>query len=135
MKYMNYYKIGTVDYFQGMKQAESFIKEKKEIIILEGLKSVMKVDSWGYHNAVSAETSTLNEYQIELLVKMSVKNVVIAFDKDVQFKKIKKFTSLLKKFTNCFAIIDNKKLLNDKDSPCDKGLDVWKQLYERRVRL
>ena len=134
-KYMNYYKVGIVDYFQGMKQAEPFVEEKKEIIILEGLKSVMKLDGWGYHNAVSAETSSLNDYQIELLVKMHVKNVVIAFDKDVQLKKIKKSIGLLRKFTNCFAVVDKYKLLDEKDSPCDKGLNVWKQLYERRVKV
>ena len=97
MKYMNYYKLGLLDYFQGMKQAKPYIKDKKEIIIFEGIKSVMKVDAWGYHNSVSAETSSLNEYQIELLVKMQIRDIVIAFDKDVSVNKIRKCTELLRK--------------------------------------
>ena len=136
MKYMNYYKLGgRIDYFQGMQQARQYIKQSGEIIIFEGIKSVMKVDQWGYHNAVSAETSTLNEYQIELLIRMQVKNVVIAFDKDVNIKKIQKCVKLLKKFTNVYVVYDKWHLLDDKDSPCDKGIDTWMTLYERRVKL
>lgn len=135
MKYMNYNKISTLNYFTGMMQAADSVKKTGEIIIVEGLKSVMKLDQWGFHNVVSAETSTLSEYQIELLIKMQVKNVVIAFDKDVTLQKIRGFTSTLSKFINCYAVIDKWKLLDEKDSPCDKNESVWKTLYERRVRI
>ena len=132
---MNYHKIGVLDYFTGMKQAEEYINNNHEIIIVEGLKSVMKLDGWGYHNVVSAETSTLSEYQIELLIRMKIKNVIIAFDKDVHINKIKQNTRLLSKFTNVWVVVDNQKLLDEKDSPPDKGLDVWKRLYEKKVKL
>ena len=135
MKYMNYHKIGILDYFQGMKQAQSSVVDKKEIIIVEGLKSVMKLDQWGYHNVVSAETSTLNEYQIELLIRMKLRNVIIAFDKDVELSKIRECTKLLKRFINVYVVYDRWKFLNDKDSPPDCGRDVWETLYERRIRL
>lgn len=135
MKYMNYYKIGILDYFTGMKQAEPFVKDKGEIIIVEGLKSVMKLDQWGYHNAVSAETSTLSDYQIELLIKMQIKDVVIAFDQDVVFKKIKGHMGMLNKFTNCWVVYDRWRLLKEKDSPVDQGREVWETLYKRRVRI
>lgn len=135
MKYMNYHRLGVLNYFTAMMQAHDYIKETNEIIIVEGLKSVMKLDQWGYHNTVSAETSTLNEYQIELLVRMHIKNVIIAFDKDVSLKKIQECTKLLKKFTNCYAVIDKWGLLQDKDSPCDQGRETWDILFERRVRV
>lgn len=135
MKYMNYHKVGQVDYFTGMKQAYDAINESKSIIVVEGIKSVMKLDSWGYHNTVSAETSVINEKQIMLLVKMGIKEVIIAFDKDVTLVKIKDSTTLLRKYTNVFAVIDGEGLLADKDSPCDKGEEVWRNLYERRMRI
>ena len=135
IKYSNYNKIGIVDYLQGMKQAEQFVKEKNQVIIVEGLKSVMKLDQWGYHNTVSAETSKLNEYQIELLIRMKIKDVVIAFDKDVGLKKIRECVELLKRFTNVYVVYDKWKLLGEKDSPCDQGKDVWDTLYERRMRI
>ena len=135
MKYMNYYKLGLLDYFQGMKQAKPYIKDKKEIIIFEGIKSVMKVDAWGYHNSVSAETSSLNEYQIELLVKMQIRDIVIAFDKDVSVNKIRKCTELLRKFSNVWVVYDKWNLLKEKDSPPDRGEEIWNILYERRVKI
>lgn len=135
MKYMNYHKIGTSDFFQGMKQAEPYVKEQNEIIIVEGIKSVMKLDQWGYHNVVAAETSKINNGQMELLIRMKIKNVVIAFDQDVPLKKIKDNLKLLKKFTNCYVVIDRWKLLDEKDSPPDKGREVWETLYNRRIRI
>lgn len=135
MKYMNYHRLGVLDFFTGAKQAADYIKQTNEIVIVEGIKSVMKLDQWGYHNAVSAETSTLNEYQIELLIRMQVKDVVIAFDKDVSLKKIKQCTALLRKFANCYAVVDRWKLLDDKDSPPDRGKDIWEKLYGRRERI
>ena len=132
---MNYNKLFILDFLTGMKQAEPYIHQQNEIIIVEGLKSVMKLDGWGYHNVVSAETSTLNEYQIELLIRMQIKNVVIAFDRDVELKKIKECVSLLKRFTNVYIIYDKWRLLDNKDSPCDKGLETWKKLYEGRMRV
>ena len=66
---------------------------------------------------------------------MGIKEVTIAFDKDVQLSHIRKVTKLLKKYVNVYAIYDKWKLLKDKDSPCDEGEDVWKILLERRIRL
>ena len=135
MKYMNYFPIKGMNYYTGAMQADPYIKESGEIIILEGIKSVMKVDQWGFHNAVSAETSTLNEYQIELLIKMQVKDVVIAFDQDVKLDKIRKCTELLKRFTNVWVVYDTWHLLKEKDSPPDQGEKVWRTLYERKIKL
>ena len=95
----------------------------------------MKLAGWGYQNAVSAETSTLNEYQVELLIKMHVKDVVIAFDKDVRLNKIKECTKVLRKFVNCYVVIDKWGMIKEKDSPCDRGKEVWDALYERRMRI
>ena len=136
MKYMNYFPIKGMNYYTGAMQADPYIKESGEIIIFEGIKSVMKVDQWGFHNAVSAETSTLNEYQIELLIKMQVvKNVVIAFDQDVKLDKIRERTELLKRFANVWVVYDRWHLLKEKDSPPDQGEKIWRTLYERKMRL
>ena len=136
MKYINFFKLGgRLDYFQGMQQARNSINSSGEIIIVEGIKSVMKLDQWGFHNTVSAETSKLNEYQIELLIRMKVRDVVIAFDKDVQMKKIRECTELLKRFANVYVVYDRWRLLENKDSPCDRGKDTWIYLYNNKIKL
>ena len=131
MKYMNYTKLQAVDFFAGMKQASI----NKKIIIFEGIKSVMKADSWGYHNCVSAETSKINDDQIRLLIRLGVKEVIIAFDKDVKMSKIGVNTQVLRRFTNVSVIYDKHDLLDEKDAPVDKGKEVFEKLLEERMML
>ena len=133
MKYMNYHKIGKVDYLTGMKWARDSVRYSKKIVIFEGLKSVMKMDAWGYHNCVSAETSHLNKDQIKLLIGMGLKEVTIAFDKGVNVRKLD--LGMLPMFTNVYGIVDKYDLLHDKDAPVDRGREIWEELYESRVRL
>ena len=135
MKYMNYKKLYVMDYFAGMKQALPEISKKRKVIIFEGIKSVMKADGWGYHNCISTETSKINECQVRLLIKMGIKEVVFAYDNDVSINKIRENAKMLSRFTNTFAIQDRQHLLDEKDSPVDKGQKVWEELYESRVRL
>lgn len=106
-KYINYYKVGSLDYFQGWKQTKDHIKTQGEIIIFESIKSVMKCYGWGYQNCVSAESHSLSDWQIRLLLKMRV-DVVFAYDKDVSYyaPDVQKQLSKLKRFTNVYIIED-----------------------------
>jgi len=138
MKYQNYYKIGTTDFFTGMKENLDIIKQKNEIIIFEGIKSGMKAEAWGYDNWVASETSHLNDEQIKILLDLKIKEVIIAYDNDVELQKIKDCTKMLRKFTNVFVIYDKKGLLGkktDKMSPVDKGKDIWDILYKERMKI
>ena len=134
-KYQNYTKIGTSDFFVGMKENRKSILEHGTILIFEGIKSVMKADDYGYDYSVSAETSAINEEQQKILIKMGIKNVIIGFDKDVSFWKIKKSCNLLRMFCNVFIIYDKYKLLDDKMSPVDKGKEVFVQLLDSAVKI
>lgn len=138
-KYQNYQKIGTVDYFMGMRENKLSILAKRKVIIFEGLKSVMKVADWGYDYCLASESSWLNDDQIKILIQMQIKEVLIAFDSDVDIVKIRECTKKLRKFTNVYAVIDRKGTVlgskEDKLSPCDKGRDVWEQLLEMKVRI
>lgn len=134
-KYLNYQKIQTTDYFMGMKQNRGNILATKSAIIFEGLKSVMHVAGWGYNNCLSSETSDINDAQAAILISMGIRELTIAFDRDVNFGHIRDVTKLLRKYMNVYAVYDKWGLLKDKDSPCDQGEDVWRTLYERRIRL
>lgn len=141
-KYQNYQKIGTTDFFIGMKENYENIKKHNEVIIFEGIKSGMKVEEWGYDYWLSSETGWLNDEQVLILIKLGVKDIVIAYDNDVALSKIRECTEKLRKFTNVYAITDRSflkdKLLGsseDKMSPCDKGKEVWEILYREKRRL
>lgn len=135
-KYQNYQKIGTTDYFAGMKENYEIIQEQQSAIIFEGIKSVMKLYGWGWKNVIAAETSILNESQIIILIKMGIKEVTFALDNDVSLKKIKENTKKLRRYMKVYAVIDRKNLLQGKKmAPCDAGLEIWRQLYEERIKL
>ena len=136
-KYINYFKIGDLDYFQGLNKTKTAIEERHEMIIFESVKSVMKAELFGTPNVVSAETCALNIFQIRLILSMHC-DVVIAFDNDVSRAESAKFLSTLRKYTNVYWIDDKERLLGsykDKMAPVDKGKEIWDYLYERKIRI
>lgn len=52
-KYINYYKVGEMDYLQSYSLNRYHIDSAGEIIIFEGVKSCMKAEAYGYYNTVS----------------------------------------------------------------------------------
>lgn len=139
-KYLNYQKIQTTDFLVGLKYNREPIMQAGSVIVFEGIKSGLKLCSWGLpNNWVTAETSRLNESQIRILLEMHIPEVIIAFDRDVDMKEIRQCTAMLRKFCNVFAVRDrynkNRLLPGDKDSPVDAGKEAWLQLLEEKVRL
>ena len=138
-KYMNYYKIGCMDYFQGLNITLTYVKEQNEIILFESIKSVMKAFGWGYKNCASAETHTLSDEQLALIIRLRV-NVVLAWDNDVSYfsSDIKKQIDTMKRITNVYVIDDPRKLLGGKESknaPVDCGREVWESLYAGKRKV
>lgn len=138
-KYINYYTVGTMDYFQGLNITLPYVKENNEIIIFESVKSVMKAYGWGFCNCVSAETHSLTKEQISLLVKLRT-NIVLAYDTDVDYKTkdVQKSINMLRKVTNVFVIQDPKRLLGGaetKNAPVDCGQEIWEELYTNKRKV
>lgn len=138
-KYINYFKIGVMDYFQGLNITLSYIKEKNEVIIFESIKSVMKAYGWGYKNCISAEKHTLTDEQIMLLVKMRV-NIVFAYDSDINYWQpdVKANIDKLKLVTNVYVVEDTNLLLGGaqaKNAPVDLGKEIWDELYQSKRKI
>lgn len=138
-KYINYHSVGKLDYLQGLNVTLPYVEDKKEIIIFESIKSVMKAWQWGYKNCVSAETHGLSDEQVKLLVKLKV-NVVFAWDSDVNYwaPENKKSIDVLKRITNVHIVEDQFHLLGGaeaKNAPVDLGEDIWRDLYKNRRKV
>lgn len=138
-KYINYYTVGVMDYFQGLEKTLKYIKEQNEVIIFESIKSVMKAYGWGYKNCVSAEKHNLTPEQISLLVKLKV-NIVFAYDSDVSYNEgeVKDNIDKLRKVTNVYVISDKDLLLggsSTKNAPVDCGRDIWEELYLNKRKV
>lgn len=136
-KYINYYKIYNLDFFQGWQQALPGINDSKSVIIFEGVKSCIKAWGWNVRNTVASETSALSEGQLQLLIKTGVSEVIIAWDSDQTFKSIvgDSKIQMLKKFTAVSVIRDKHQLLGVKEAPVDRGQAIFEQLLKERVKI
>lgn len=138
-KYINYFPVGIMDYFQGLNITLPYVIEKKEIIIFESIKSTMKLMSYGIDNSASAEKHTLTMEQIKLLIELGV-DIVLAYDSDVSYSEpeVEKNINTLKRFCNLWVIEDKEGLLGkptDKNSPIDCGFPTWEKLYNSRRKI
>lgn len=129
-KYIN--KICKKDFLYNMNFARESIMQKDECILVESEKSVMKLETWGIHNSVAVGTHFIKE-ELPLLLRVPFCNLVFAYDQDVPVDEIKKQIEQLKHYKNIWVVpVD---LLGEKEAPCDCGLAIWENLYERRFRL
>lgn len=138
-KYINYFQVGVMDYFQSLDMAKPHIKDTGEIIIFESIKSTMKAYDWGIRNCVSAEKHSLTNEQIALLVGLRC-NIVLAYDSDINYQQndVKQDVDKLKRYTNVYTIADPDRLLGGSDaknSPADCGREVWEELYAHKRKV
>ena len=124
------------------------IKNMGIAIIGEGEKFCLAYASYfGMNNDITVACcgSSLIAYQVELLLSLGVKEIVIAFDK--QFKEPgddewerwqKKLLALKDKYCSTVQIsymYDNKNLLGYKESPIDRGPEIFIELFTERKYL
>lgn len=130
-KYTYFMKWGDLKVIYGLYENMESIMSSHEIVIFEGCKSVLLADTYGIHNTGAILTSHLNPNQLNTLIKLQC-DVVFALDKDVTVREDRNIERL-KQFVNVSYIWDGDGLLDEKDSPIDKGIDVWRTLYEGRL--
>ena len=132
----------------GIYEHQEGIKKRRSAIIAEAEKSVLLDDGYygEWSNCVACCGSTFNKYHISLLTDiLGANEIVIALDKeytDWRTEKARKYRDkierMCKKYSNqaSFSYIwDFDNLLNEKDSPFDRGKEVFEELYKNRIKL
>lgn len=123
------------------------INNIKKIVLFEAEKSVLMMDTFYEDNNYSVALSghNLTRSQLKIIEDSDVEEIIVALDKDfreddIETKQalqeliIKKFSSLSNRF-NVSVLWDNDNLLGFKDSPTDKGKEVFEQLMQQRRYL
>lgn len=128
--------------------SKNHIKKVKKAIVFEGEKSPLLYASYfGQENDITVACcgNNLSSYQFELLQSLGVEEIIIAFDK--QFKEIgdeewKGWTKKLEvinnkygQYVNITYMFDKWGLLDYKDSPIDKGSQIFMTLWQRRFSI
>ena len=123
------------------------IEKAKQVILLESPKSVMQADNFSMPNiCVGMFGMSFSLQKLKLLLNLGVDKFSIALDKQYEKignteykaweKKINKIIDIIRPYANEISVIwDKDKLLNYKDSPTDKGENIFMQLWNEREIL
>lgn len=119
------------------------IKNTGIAYLVEAEKSVLQIESFNIPNcAVAVCGSKLNKYALDILVReCHPREIVICFDQEEEpgkqdyFDKLYNLCCKYKVYSNFSFIYDKEKLLRLKDSPSDRGEEVFKQLLIKRVKV
>lgn len=130
-KYLYYHRFDGRYFLYGYYENYFDILDSEYVIIGESEKLVMQLRSMGYNNALATSKKRISDEQAEEINKLK-KKVVLAYDNDVSLEEIEKECSKLE--GEVYYIKDKFGLLGKKDSPTDKGLNVWEVLYFNKVK-
>ena len=125
----------------GLNKTKENIKETGICFIFEAEKSVLQMDNFDRPNCAAAVCgSQFNKFALKILVQNCHPNeIVVCFDKeelpgqDTYFYKLYNLCKKYRNYANFSFIYDMEGLLDLKDSPTDKGEDIFEKLLQRRV--
>ena len=129
-----------------LNNSKEAIKAIKKVIVFEGEKSPLLYASYfGIDNDITVATcgSNLLSNQMKLLLDLGVEEVIIAFDKQFQevgdaewkrlVKNLKQLHTKYGLYVQISYMFDKENLLGYKESPIDRGPDVFMQMFNERV--
>lgn len=129
----------------GFWQNREAIKLTKTAIIFESEKSVLMMDTiYGSNNiSVAVFGQKISKQHIQLLLSLNVNSVIVAFDADYKnaqeakekFKDYKRICKGLDTYFTVSLIMDYEGLLLYKDSPIDRGEEIFNKLMKERVYI
>ena len=132
----------------GIYEHKKAIEMRRSAIIAEGEKSVLLDDGYygKWSNTVACCGSNLNKFQVSLLTNiLGANEITIAFDKEYEDwhseeaqeyrRKIENMCKKYKGQATFYYIWDMYNLLGLKDSPFDKGKEIFEELYKHRIRV
>lgn len=131
----------------GLNFNKEAIKLYKKVVVFEGEKSVLIMDTWYGEGscAVAVCGSKLHKAHIKQLSELGVEEIIIAFDKQYKTiedkelweKKVLKFTEYLYEGCTVSAIWDDvdSNLISYKDAPVDGGIVIFEHLLKNRKTI
>lgn len=127
----------------GLYENKENIKQTGVCYVFESEKSVMQCEAFeGPNCAVAVCGSQFNKYQLNLLLRTcNPKEIVLCFDSEElpdDTKYFDKLWDICKKYsnyTNFSFVYDRLRLLNLKESPSDRGEEIFKKLLAKRTKV
>jgi len=136
----------TGESLYGLNITKENVEKYKTIILFESEKSVLQLDTMIPNMSIGAclSGSNMTFHQLDILKTLNIDEVIIALDKEYEEVGSQEEKFYAQKITRVFidklapyyrtsVIWDTEGLLDLKDSPTDKGLEVFSKLFEQRI--
>lgn len=134
MKYLAYYEYHARHILYGYYENYWDIVTSDEIILVESEKAVIQADGYGVNNIVALSKWKVSEEQLFKIISLN-KDVVLALDKNIGLEELELIAREFKGLCDVYAVYDYDDLLGEKESPLDRGEDVWNTLYENKIKI
>lgn len=134
----------TGKFLYGYYENKSSISSKGIVVLFEGEKSVLKMETFYPNNNIALSTSgkriTLDH--LNALLKLGIREVVLAYDKDYKtpserkekIDEYEKILDILNPYFTISIIADFDNQLDYKDSPIDKTKEIFEDLMRHRIK-
>lgn len=133
-------------YLYGLNFTKENIRKARTAVVFESEKAVMMYDSYfGSENNISVACcgSSISSFQIQLLIDAGAEEIIIAFDRqfkecgdaefNAQTKNLQRIVDKHKNTVKMSCIFDKGCLLEYKDSPIDRGKEIFTQMVQERI--
>lgn len=130
----------------GLNFNKDYMAAAGKVILFEAEKSVLLYETY-YENNISAAVcgSNFNKVQLELLLKyVKPTEIIICFDKEYTkagapdgqkyFQKLWDLCMKYSHYCHISFVFDREQLLKEKDSPIDRGKEVFEKLLSTRIK-
>lgn len=128
-KFLSYYPYSAERYLYGYYENYYDILSSDEVYVGEAEKFVLQCDSMGINSSLSLSKKVISPLQLKKLLKLG-KPIVLAFDKDVSLEEIYMECRKFKGLVDVYYIYDTLNLLHKKESPSDRGSDIFLKLIK-----
>ena len=127
----------------GLDKTKEAIKKTGIACLFEAEKSILQFESFNIPNCSAAVCGNkLNKYALDILIRTChPREIIICFDSEElphssnYFNYLYNICNKYKAYCNFSFIYDKDKLLELKDSPSDKGEDIFVKLLNTRVKI
>lgn len=132
-KYLYLYRCNNRYEWFNFHMALPYILQAKRVYIFESEKSCLKAHSLGIYNTLAIGATDITPEQAEMVKRLGRDiEIVLCYDKDKNALEVK---SHAEQFSGreVFGMLDTDGMLNKKDSPIDRGADIWNYLVDNNV--
>lgn len=130
----------------GLNRTKKDVLRHKTIILFESEKAVMQLDTMLPEMSIGGAISgsSLTNEQVKILHSLGIEHVVLALDReftgkdDEIFYKQKIMSGFVNKLIPYFRVSvmwDSEQILDLKDAPTDKGVEVFLQLWRNKIYI